>query len=298
MSPERLRLQVILIEIQEAIRLLLRGRLQHPALLLMYSFIDICASLVRPASVRGNREIFENYLKNFSTIRWRLFTPFELWAARSSLLHSYSPLGHNTGPGSARALFYYSHPDTKEVMDAELKARGYTNYVVVDIEQIHLVTYDAFNQVLFRMDDDEEFEKHVVANGQDILAELKHFKLGDELAAADRLIKAAEAAGGPLRVRRELQVKAPQQARATSVRRLQMVRASVVLGRPEHALHEIREGRSHAREQRYFGEHLKMPGHLEDADIYDRAMDIAERWLRRHASIGPSGDPGPPAIRG
>src|SRR5688500_17186336 len=109
MKPRTLMVVSLLNDLRHASVEVFERKHKNPALLLFYSFIDICAAIAQE-SAASNREIFEAYLRRYSVSSWKLFTPFDLWAARSALLHAYSPLGHHTKTGKAKPIFYYSWP--------------------------------------------------------------------------------------------------------------------------------------------------------------------------------------------
>jgi len=93
-------------------------------LLNIYSFIDICAALANEGK-RGNQVIFKTYLQDFAMMSGKPFSPYDLWAARSSLLHAYSPLGdHTKKPNGAKPIFYYSWPERREDVEAVLQSEG------------------------------------------------------------------------------------------------------------------------------------------------------------------------------
>jgi hypothetical protein len=62
----------------------LERKRKYPALLLFYSFIDICASLAQESPTAGNRCRFESFLARYALTTWSQYKPYDLWAARSS----------------------------------------------------------------------------------------------------------------------------------------------------------------------------------------------------------------------
>jgi len=172
-----------LLDLKAAAFDLLRSRHRNPALLNLYTFIDICASLSNSGK-KQNRDIFESYLKTFSTFsKWERYTPYELWAARSSLLHSYSPFGYHTEKekSPARPIFYFSWPEKEAEIQLALEGRGYSNFLLLDVQEIKHLAVDTFNTMHRKIELEPEFETLFLKNAQNILPSLYHMRLEDEL---------------------------------------------------------------------------------------------------------------------
>lgn len=118
MKPETTKTILILLEMKSIFSDLLQKEYKGPALLNIYIFIDICASL-NAESKMSNRETFESYIKKYLNPWEKAYTVYDLWAARSSLIHSLSPLGNHTEkPSGATPIFYYSRFETKEKVES------------------------------------------------------------------------------------------------------------------------------------------------------------------------------------
>lgn len=194
MNRQRLMVLIVLNDLKNAAFDAMKNGQKFPALLLFYSFIDICAALADETGSSKNSEIFQEHLKKYSLSRWTVFTPYDLWAARSSLLHSYSPFGRHTEKvsGAAKAIFYYAWPEKKEEVKQALENRGHTNFLLLDVTTIKAIAVDSYNGILLRMNDDVAFEGMVCERGERLLKSLQHFNLEDELKLIDEL-KAAQA---------------------------------------------------------------------------------------------------------
>lgn len=176
-----------LLDLKHAFSLLLKEKHKNPALLNIYSFIDICAALANDGKT-GNQVIFRTYLQDFAMMSGKPFSPYDLWAARSSLLHAYSPLGdHTKKPNGAKPIFYYSWPERREDVEAILQAKGYTHFILLEVEDIEWVAIDAFNSLLRRIETDRAFEACFLNNAQHFLFDLHFFKLEEELAMLEEL---------------------------------------------------------------------------------------------------------------
>ena len=170
--------------------LLLRKR-KHPALLMLYCFIDICASLAHEglSSASNNASTFQGYLRRYATFsKWERYTPYDLWAARSSLLHAFSPFGHHTGKvKGARPIFYLSWPETAQQMGELLQARGYRDFVLLDTTEIKSVAINAFNSLISRVENDPPFAETFATNAEHLLADSHVLGLRQELDALELL---------------------------------------------------------------------------------------------------------------
>jgi hypothetical protein len=189
MQARTLRFISILLDLKDVFLSLLKRRHKNSALLNMYAFIDICASLSRE-SESNNRTVFESYLKRYSTFAWQSFNTYDLWAARSAILHSYSALGdHTTKEKGAKPIFYFSWPEKKGDVNAFLLKKGYSELILLDVMDIKEIAVDAFNTLYNRLDEDPEFEAVFLSNAQHILSDLFFFQLDEEW---DKLQNSAE----------------------------------------------------------------------------------------------------------
>lgn len=161
---------------------------KYPALLLFYSFIDICASLAQETQTTGNRDRFVSFLSRYALTTWSQYKPYDLWAARSSLLHAYSPLGDLTErTNGATPIFYFVWPETKEEMTEMLASRGYTKFLVLDIQTIKHIAVSAFNSMWLRVESDSAFESTFLANAEHLLKDVHQHRLENELVLLEEL---------------------------------------------------------------------------------------------------------------
>jgi hypothetical protein len=188
MDSRTLSALILLNDLRHAAMDAMREKRKLPSLLLLYSFIDICASLAEESPARTNRDRFENFLRAYALANWRTFTPYDLWAARSSLLHAYSPLGdHTDKPGGAKPIFYYSWPETPEKVREALVSRGYKDFLLLDVATIKTIAVSCFNGVWRRVQDEPEFELVLRRNAEHLLKDFQHMQLENELAALQDL---------------------------------------------------------------------------------------------------------------
>ncbi len=190
MNSKTLSALILLNDLQHAAMDSLRGKHKFPSLLLFYSFIDICASLAEEVPVKTIRARFESYLRKYALSNWSAFSPHDLWAARSSLLHTYSPLGNHTGkPNGAKTIFYYAYPETKEEMHSAILAQGYSDFYLMDVNTIKHVAVSSFNGLWMRVESDVEFELKFRQNATHLLRNLHHLQLENELATIENFQK-------------------------------------------------------------------------------------------------------------
>jgi hypothetical protein len=171
---------------------LLQRKHKLPALLNLYAFIDICAALSRERQMR-NRQTFETYLHRFSTWNWNRYSTYDLWAARSSLLHSYSPFGdHTSKPNGAKPIFYFAWPETESQLRELLHSQGYRDFLVIDVAEIKHLAVDAFNSFHRKIEQDESFERLFLKNSDHLLSNAQYILFERELETMQQVIDAAE----------------------------------------------------------------------------------------------------------
>ena len=172
----------------------LAKRHKMPALLLFYSFIDICATLAKEGDGKiTNQDRFKNYLIKYHHSQWTHYSPYDLWAARSSLLHAYSPLGdHAARPNPPKMIFYYSWPEKRETVHAAISERGYDNFYLMDTNDIKMIANDSFNTLWRRVEEDEAFELQFRSNANHLLRDFNYIQLENELNFLNELKKDIE----------------------------------------------------------------------------------------------------------
>lgn len=181
---------ILLNDLRHAAMDAMRGKHKLPSLLLFYSFIDICASLAQEEPARSNRERFESYLIRYALTNWQSFTPRDLWAARSSLLHAYSPLGdHTSKPNGAKPIFYYSWPEDPQQVSEAIHSRGYKEFLLLDVTTIKSLAITSFNSLWNRVKNERAFEITFQNNAEHLLKDFRHMQLEDELSLLEDLAK-------------------------------------------------------------------------------------------------------------
>lgn len=189
MQGKTLKVMSVLLEVRGAFLKLLKSSYKRPALLNIYTFIDICASLAS-ASKQSNRKTFESYLETFLNVQREKFSVYDLWAARSSVVHAYSPFGdHTARERGAKPIFYYTWPEKKEEVEALLRDRGYKDFTLVDIIEIKWVALEAFDNFYRRVEEDTGFEQLVQKNAEHLLSNLHFYRLEEELELIDQMRK-------------------------------------------------------------------------------------------------------------
>lgn len=188
MSPRTLSTLSIINDLRHAAFEALERKRKNPALLLFYSFIDICASLSTESPAANNRARFEFFLTRYALLNWNQFSAYDLWAARSSLLHAYSPLGNHTArTNGATPILYFAWPETKEDITEMATARGYSKFLVLDIQTIKHIAVSAFNSMWSRVESDSAFEESVLANAEHLLKDVYQYHLENELVLLEEL---------------------------------------------------------------------------------------------------------------
>jgi hypothetical protein len=189
MQARTLTIITVLLDLKKAFTIQLREKRKNPALLLIYAFIDICAALVNNGKTE-NRDIFRACIDEYVMMSGKPFDSYDLWSARSSLLHSYSPLGfHTKKTNGAKKIFYYSWPERKEELESILREKGYTEFVTLNIEDIKWVAIDVLNSLMIKIKKDSDFEKLFLKNASHFLFDLQAFKLEAELTTIEGLVQ-------------------------------------------------------------------------------------------------------------
>lgn len=188
MNPRTLSALSLLNDLRHSAFEALGRKHKYPALLLFYSFIDICASLAEEPPTNGNGARFQSFLSQYALSSWALFRPYDLWAARSSLLHAYSPLGdHTEKPNGAVPIFYFAWPETKAEVHEHLVSRGYSGFVLIDVQTIKHIAVSAFNAMWSRIEHDAVFEAVFLANAEHLLKDIFQHRLEEELVLLEDL---------------------------------------------------------------------------------------------------------------
>jgi len=192
MRAKTLTITTILLDLKSAFLSLLKEERKNPALIVIYAFIDICAALTNDGKT-NNKAIFQACVDAHARMKGKSFSSYDLWAARSSLLHSYSPLGYHTEkPNGAKPIFYYSRTEDRKELEAILKVK-YADFILLDVDAIKWVAIDILNSIYSHIDSDAGFEAQLLQNAENFLFDLQAFKLDAELSLLQRLAEGAEA---------------------------------------------------------------------------------------------------------
>ena len=187
MQARTLTIITVLLDLKNAFTIQLREKRKNPALLLIYAFIDICAALANNRNTK-NSDIFRACIDEYVMMSGKPFDSYDLWSARSSLLHSYSPLGfHTKKTNGAKTIFYYSWPERKEELELILREKGYTEFIILNIEDIKWVAIDVLNSLMIKIEKDSDFEKLFLKNASHFLFDLQAFKIEAELTTIEEL---------------------------------------------------------------------------------------------------------------
>ena len=163
LTPRTYTILSVLNDLKDAFQTLLLKPNKHPALLVIYAFIDICASLASGHDKKTSQQVFVSYLdESLTPGTKRVITPKQLWAARSALLHTFSPLGRHTGPDKSPPTFYYAAGEDRDSVRKNLKSRGYSAFTLLSVEEIAGIAIWAFNDMITRMERESAFRLRVI----------------------------------------------------------------------------------------------------------------------------------------
>ena len=187
MKGDALLLISILLDIKNSVAILLKEKHKAPALINLYIFFDICASLARERKM-GNGDTFKSYVQKCMTTK-REYTPDELWSARCSVVHAFSLSGdsHAKAKGQERAFYYYHYPETKTLALQLMKEQGKSDYLPVDIDDLYHDAIWCFNELHRRIGEDSAFCEIFISNGRDIVKDSHYVALTRFLRSVDEM---------------------------------------------------------------------------------------------------------------
>jgi hypothetical protein len=186
-TPRLHSILAVLNDIKDAFTTLLEKPNKHPALLVIYAFMDICAALSSSDPNEKNSEIFRSYLNEFMTPgAKRAIPPEQLWAARSALLHAFSPLGRHTGPGKSKPIFYYSWDEDASEVRSRLESRGYSDFSLLSVSAIQGIAIWTFNGMFSRAENNASFRTRVLANAEHLLLDYRTSRVEEFLRFLDQ----------------------------------------------------------------------------------------------------------------
>jgi hypothetical protein len=147
------------------IKLILDAKHTVPALVLLYSAMDIFGSLVRPEMEPDtNGGYFKKWAENYMIGPSKLTISSEdLWGARCGLLHTHSPSSIVSRKGQARELHYYrAHAPTPEMqtaLDSALKRIRTKGKLPVDVDILYAAFEIGVRRFLADIQHGSELEK-------------------------------------------------------------------------------------------------------------------------------------------
>lgn len=149
-----------------AIRLCLDNHLRIPALILIYSGIDMMAALSRPAKAeKVIRADYIDWAERYMRCKERLgVSGIELYAARCGVIHTATADSQLSNEGKARKIFYaWGDRQTDEPMSL-LAALGIDDVVVLKVEGLATAFSDGI--VCFGDEIDQDAELAFLIRGR------------------------------------------------------------------------------------------------------------------------------------
>ena len=121
-----------------AIDLCLANHLRMPALVLIYSGIDILAALARPiASADVTRDDFVHWCQMYLIpTGFNQCSPIDLYAARCAVVHTYSSESALSRKGKAREVIYAWGNRQTHPLQSVIDRVGIANLVVIHIDEL------------------------------------------------------------------------------------------------------------------------------------------------------------------
>src|SRR5688500_6968026 len=97
-------------------------RLYLPALILVYSGIEITAALDNEDPTIGTQEIFRNWVKKYLLpVRMLYCNDADLYGARCGLIHTLTPYSKMSSSGRARTIAYAWGDGSAEMMQRQIE---------------------------------------------------------------------------------------------------------------------------------------------------------------------------------
>jgi hypothetical protein len=162
------------------IKMLLDAQHTLPALVLLYSAIDVFASLVRPeAEADTNGGHFKKWTEDYIIGPSRLtIAPEDLWGARCGLLHTHSPSSRDSRQAKARKLAYYRActltPDMQRMLESTLKLVQTRGELPVDVDDLYAAFEDGVRRFLADIQRDPELEKRAAHHSSKLFGVLNY----------------------------------------------------------------------------------------------------------------------------
>ncbi len=147
-------------------KLLLDTKHMLPALVLLYTAIDILGSLLRPESETDTKgEYFKKWVDDYMIRHSKVaFTSEELWGARCGLLHTHTAASKLSRQGKARQLHYFrAHgvplPPVEQHAMQVLLSQG---RLFVDVDALYNTFDEGTRRFLTAIQHDATLEKRVL----------------------------------------------------------------------------------------------------------------------------------------
>ena len=168
------------------IKMLLDAGHARPALVLLYSTIDVSASLVRPETEPDTKAgHFKKWAEDYMIGPSRLtIAADDLWGARAGLLHTHSPSSSDSRQGKARKLAYYLAraltPDMQRDWESKLESVRMRGELPVDVDVLYAAFEDGVRRFLADIQRDPELEKRAVYHSSKLFGVLNYVAQPDQ----------------------------------------------------------------------------------------------------------------------
>jgi len=163
------------------IKMLLDNNHTLPSLILIYSAVDVFASLTRPENqpdTDGNH--FKNWAQTYMIVPSSLpITAEDLWGARCGLLHTHTPSSKNSRHGKAREIAYYRarNPTAQmqRTLDATLKVVQAKGKLPLNADALYGSLEEGIGPFIADIERDPALEKRVFQHCSKIFGVLNSF---------------------------------------------------------------------------------------------------------------------------
>jgi len=170
-----------------------QNALYMPCLVLLYSGIDVAASL-EPSTGKGVRQRFENWVQRYMLDTRSLpCTATELYAARCAIVHTYTPDSDISQKGKARVVAYaFGSADVKELDEATARTQRDKLQVNVHLRELIDAFRDGYKTYLNEALADATRRKEVIEHANNWTVSIDVDKVQQFLALNVSLINRAD----------------------------------------------------------------------------------------------------------
>jgi hypothetical protein len=154
--------------LSQAIDACLKSDLRTPALILLYSAIEIAGFLDNEVPSAGSRRVFENWVKKYLLPVKSLYcSAVDIYAARCGVIHTFTPESDLSKDGRAREILYAWNRESEYVAHRYItKSKTQDSQVVVTFHDLYEGWKRGIEQFIGELTDDPQRRRRVLERAQ------------------------------------------------------------------------------------------------------------------------------------